>query len=325
MSKEREFSDDRFLIIGGTSKAGTTSLFNYLANHPQICPSRLKETRFFLDLDYPLSSKLRYQTDGPRAYLSFFDCKDREGKENWRFEATPDYLYSPSTPRLIRETLPNVRFIFILREPVSRVRSFYRFGQQRNEIPLNMTFDRYIDLQRSNTDAGFRDRYRHPAFCALQHGRYSLYLKAFLEAFGSSAIHITFYEELRRNPLSFMGSICNGIGIDKGYFQDYSFEIKNQSVKVRSPRLHRLVFEADRKARLFAYNRPRLRSVLGNIGRNVNMMYRKMYVTKAEEVTMSSSTKDFIFWYYREEPTRLKEMLGVEVPWPSYSGSIEPS
>jgi len=48
------FNNREFLIIGGTSKAGTTSLYTYLADHPQICPSALKETRFFLDSDYPL-------------------------------------------------------------------------------------------------------------------------------------------------------------------------------------------------------------------------------------------------------------------------------
>src|SRR5262245_41423321 len=131
------FSDQRFLIIGGASKAGTTSVFDYLAKHPQICPSRAKETRFFLDEDYPQPSEKRYYRDGPEAYLSFF-AKNGGREADWRLEATPDYLYSPNTPRLIRQTLPNVQFIFILREPCSRLLSWYRFGQARNFIPLRM-------------------------------------------------------------------------------------------------------------------------------------------------------------------------------------------
>src|SRR5438034_3846662 len=100
----------RFLILGGTSKAGTTSVYNYLANHPQIC-SLTKETRFFLDPDYPLPSTKRYQRDSPETYLSFFDSGNSQSLENWRFEATPDYLYSAKTPRAIRKTLANVCFI----------------------------------------------------------------------------------------------------------------------------------------------------------------------------------------------------------------------
>jgi hypothetical protein len=48
MKNDANLSAHRFLIIAGTSKAGTRSVFNYLAGHPQICPAE-KETRFFLD------------------------------------------------------------------------------------------------------------------------------------------------------------------------------------------------------------------------------------------------------------------------------------
>ena len=321
MKTATNFSNYRFLIVGGTSKAGTTSVFNYLAKHPQICPSRAKESRFFLDADYPLSSEMRYQKDGPQAYLSFFDSKDRQGEENWRFEATPDYLYSPGTARLIRETLPNVRFIFLLREPVSRLLSFYRFGQQLNEIPRAMTFDRYIELQGDTSGADFPGKYHHPALCALQHGRYSLYLKPFLELFDRSAIHIAFFEDLRRDPHAFMVAICRWAGIDETCFQRYCFEIINKSFGVRHPQLHRVYFETKRKARSLVRHRPRLRSVLRQVGRKVNLAYRRMNVTKREEITMSASTKDFISTYYEEEPARLREMLGIEAPWPKDSGS----
>jgi len=53
-----EFAQKRFLIIAGQPKAGTTSLFDWMAQHPEITPSRLKETRFFLDPDYPLNRPL---------------------------------------------------------------------------------------------------------------------------------------------------------------------------------------------------------------------------------------------------------------------------
>lgn len=60
MDKLSTLANHRFGIIGGGSKAGTTSVFNYLADHPEICAADAKETRFFLDADYPLPSKLRY-------------------------------------------------------------------------------------------------------------------------------------------------------------------------------------------------------------------------------------------------------------------------
>ena len=69
MHEVKRFSGYRFLIIGGASKAGTTSMFSYLAEHPQICASHAKETRFFLDSDYPLSSPWRCAKNGKDAYF----------------------------------------------------------------------------------------------------------------------------------------------------------------------------------------------------------------------------------------------------------------
>ena len=314
----KDFSDYRFLIIGGASKAGTTSMFSYLAGHPQICASEAKETRFFLDSDYPLSSPSRCEKNGKNAYLSFFNCDESRRAEDWRLEATPDYLYSRGTPGLISATLPRVHFIFVLREPISRLLSFYRFGQQLNEIPMAMTFDQYIEVQKNNPGENCPNGYNHPSLCALQHGRYSIYLKRFLELFDRSALHIAFYEELRRDPLAFMSSICRWADIDENYYQHYVFDIKNRSVRMRSPRLHRAYFDAREKARLLIRHRPRVRSLFRGVGRRVNAWYRRMNVTKREEIAMSDSTRNFIAGYYEEEPARLKQLVGVDVPWPKY-------
>src|SRR4026209_2680855 len=148
MNADARQVNQRFLIVAGTSRAGSTAVFKYLASHPQICASSAKETRFFLDADYPLPSKIRYHRNELSSYLSLFDSKDCEYNDHWRFEATPDYLYSHGTPQRIQEAVSNVRFIFLLREPVSRLLSYYQFGRAMNEIPLSMTFDQYIQLQR---------------------------------------------------------------------------------------------------------------------------------------------------------------------------------
>jgi hypothetical protein len=311
-----ELSRQRFLIIAGTSKAGTTSVFNYLATHPQICPSSAKETRFFLDVDYPLPSKRRYEIDGLEAYLSFFDDNGAGRKEAWRLEATPDYLYSPSTPRVIREALPNVHLIFLLREPASRLLSFYRFGQAMNEIPLTMTFDQYVELQSDNLGPTSGEAYQHPAFFALQHGRYSVYLKPFLELFGRSSLHILFYEELRRDPLSFMTTICRSTGIDELYFRSYSFDVLNRTVDVWSPFVHQSYFKVKDGLRRWVRHTPSVRSCLRPIRRGLDGAYKKLNLRKSKKISISRSTELFLRSYYKNEPVALKKLFGIEVPWP---------
>jgi Sulfotransferase domain len=308
-----KFQDQRFLIIGGTSKAGTTSVFNYLASHPEIC-SFIKETRFFLDTNYPLPSEKRYEKNGPEAYQSFFDLADCRPNENWRLEATPDYLYSPNTPAAIRETLANVRLIFILREPISRLLSWYRFGQSVNEISSDITFDCYVDLQKRLGDT-LPPEYRHPAFAALRHGHYSGYLRRFFNVFDKSEIEVFFYEDLRRDPLSFMISMCRSIGIDEAYFRDYSFNVLNKGVQVRNPRLHRAYFETKDKLRDSLRNAPRLRWMFRQLKRSVDFAYTCVNVARKEDTLMSSTTRDFLFSYYADEAGQLRDLVGIDVPW----------
>jgi hypothetical protein len=310
MKNDANLSAHRFLIIAGTSKAGTTSVFSYLANHPQICPAE-KETRFFLDADYPLSSKKRYQKNGPETYLSLFDSGP---PENWRFEATPDYLYSANTPYFIRQSLANVRFIFILREPTSRLLSWYRFARKRSVIANDMTFDDYVRIQRDNSTSFPRER-GHPAFYALEHGRYSLYLRPYLELFGKSSVYISFYEDLQRGALAFIVPICRWLRIDEAYFRDFRFDVINKGSDVHSRYLHKAYMESAQRARHLLRHTPKLRLLLRQIRPRVDAMYEKMNVTKGKKLTMSAATKEFLLLYYRDESTRLKEMLGVEVPW----------
>ena len=290
-------------------------MFSYLENHPQMICSSVKETGFFLDADYPHPSKKRYQRNGLQTYLSFFESEDSHPQENWRLEATPGYLYSPNTPDAIRRTLANVHFIFILREPVSRLLSWYQFGQSMGKIPSRMTFDDYVALQKETADS-FPNRYPRQAFGALRQGRYSTYLERYFEVFGASSIQVLFYEDLRRDPFSFMVKLCKSLGIDETYFQGYTFRVANKGVQVRSPWLLRAYMEANLKLNGPARRTPKpLRRLLRQIQRRIHAAYEKLNVTKEMNMTMSPSTKDFILSYYQDEPARLREMFGVEVPW----------
>ncbi|MEW6715877.1 MAG: hypothetical protein AB1345_00005, partial [Chloroflexota bacterium] len=89
--------EKRFLIIAGTTRAGTTSLFKYLSDHPDVCAASVKETGFFLDADYPNPPPTKYRAeDGLSRYESYFSsCPEKPV----RLEATPGYLYSPGAPQ----------------------------------------------------------------------------------------------------------------------------------------------------------------------------------------------------------------------------------
>jgi hypothetical protein len=131
-----------FIIIG-TQRGGTTSLFNYLIEHPNIMPPFIKETHFF---DY------HYQK-GVNWYRAFFPSsaysKYQERTQQSEFvtgEATPNYLFYPHAPKRIKATCPSVKLIVVLRNPIDRAYSHYH-----HEVRLgieDLTFEEAIERER---------------------------------------------------------------------------------------------------------------------------------------------------------------------------------
>ena len=111
-----------FLIIG-YQKCGTTSLYNYLAQHTNIAPAGRKETHYF---------SISYWR-GINWYKSYFPTiftkKKKGGKTNGKFitgEASPQYIYHTYSLDRIQKTLPNVKLILLLRNPIDRAYSAYQ-------------------------------------------------------------------------------------------------------------------------------------------------------------------------------------------------------
>jgi lipopolysaccharide transport system ATP-binding protein len=111
------------LIIPGAMKAGTTSLFAHLAGHPQLVPAAGKETHYF---DW-------HTRRGPAWYARQF--RRRPGL--LAFEATPYYMFEPRVPRLVRELVPDVKLMFLLRDPVDRAFSHYHNNRRLGREPLS--------------------------------------------------------------------------------------------------------------------------------------------------------------------------------------------
>ena len=101
------------VVILGTQRGGTTSLFDWLATHPRVAPSTTKEVHYFD----------RYYDNGERWYRAHFPLK-RSGR--LAIEATPFLLFSPLAPgRVAADLPPSTRFIVLLRDPVQRAISQY--------------------------------------------------------------------------------------------------------------------------------------------------------------------------------------------------------
>jgi hypothetical protein len=110
-----------FVIIGG-QRCGTTSLYNYLREHPLVLPAFMKETHFFD----------RHYHKGVNWYRGFFplsmqkQASQRTDQQSFvAGESTPSYLFLPHTPERLAGVIPRAQLIVLLRNPVERAYSHY--------------------------------------------------------------------------------------------------------------------------------------------------------------------------------------------------------
>jgi hypothetical protein len=213
-------------IIAGVNKAGTTSLFVSLQAHPQVAISAVKETRYFLPARYgrPL--------DPPSVYASYFAAA---GDRPIRLEATPAYFYGgePLVAEIVKVLGAKTRIIVVLREPVSRLLSFFTFQKTRLRIPEKMTLEEYLRIADAMSDADFTEPDNEKWF-GFRGGCYADYLPAWTDACGAN-LKIVFFDDLMGDPHSTLRGVGSWLGIDPDRFSldDLSSENRTTGFKSR--------------------------------------------------------------------------------------------
>lgn len=190
-------------IIAGAIKAGTTSLFNYLGQHPQVYTSPIKETRYFaFDPSNPDHVSQIYSTYPVRTMEEYLAQFAGVTDELAIGEATPRYLISPCAPANMKAVLPDVRLIYTLRNPVERLYSIY--------------------MMRVTAGFDVKDVYYEcrPGGKQAMANRYSPYFERWLRYYDRSQMKIVLLEDLKSNPKDVFQSICRYLAIDDSFEPD---------------------------------------------------------------------------------------------------------
>jgi hypothetical protein len=203
-----------FLIIGA-AKSGTTSLYEYLRQHPDIYMSPIKETNYYTDEDQILESKaIRSRGE----YEQLFAGVNGERAVG---EATPKYLNAITGIGRIHADLPGVRLIATLRQPADRRYSSYlgRFTNSRETRPPEEV------LQAGN--------YVFEAGC------YYPRLRRYFDVFPREQIKVVLFDDLIARPREIVRSLYDFLGVDPNFAVDTGIR-HNPSVSPRFVPLIRL-------------------------------------------------------------------------------------
>ncbi len=227
-----------FIIIGA-ARAGTTGLYTYLKQHPQVFMSPHKETNFF---SYE-GCALDYQGPG-RDYVnnSITELADYQrifaeaGGARARGEASPLYLYEPQTPERIKAHLPEAKLIAILRNPVEQVYSHFLYARRQMIEPLE-DIAAALDAEEERVAARWQ-----PVFHYARFPRYFEQLSRYRAAFPEEQLRVYLYEDFEADPLSVLSDIFAFIDVDPSFRPDVSYR-PNAGGNPRNHALQSLVME----------------------------------------------------------------------------------
>jgi hypothetical protein len=290
-------------VIGGTEKAGTTSVFDYLSAHPQVCASTRKETDFFRN---------EYSGDrgaDARRYGAYFERCDARAVV--LMEASPGYLGEAATvaPRL-RSLVPDARLLFILRDPVDRFQSSYEFHRGRLNLPPGMGLDDYLqrclDYDRGRTTAsaaGLDPWYLK----VLRFGCYAEFIDVFRLQMPPANLKVMFFESLCRNEREFMVELSAFLRIEREFWTGFRFRPSNVTFSGRNQLVHRWAMRANLLAEPMLRRFPAAKRAL--VG-----AYKALNQEREGYDPMPQATRERLIAYYRPSVAALARQPGVSLP-----------
>ena len=258
-------------IIAGAMRSGTSALNSYLRQHPEVGVSSNKETHFF---DHFFDNGLDW----------YRDLFPEEGKFVAVGEATPNYMFSTTALDRIQRTLPEVKRVVILRNPIDRAYSHYWHDRVRNKVSAE--FDKVV--QEEITGNPSPDAY-------LARGIYRPQLEEILMRFTRDLVLVQIFEEMATDPKSVYSTVCRFIGVDDTFIPDALGDPVNKYIEFRSL-----------AARNWSRRLPgRARNLVGRLNAKREETYPEM----------DTSTRSQLEEYFRVENRRLTELIDIEIPW----------
>lgn len=222
------------LLILGAAKSGTSSLYRYLGQHPQVFMSRFKEPTFFVwegrEYDIrgpgvePIGKRMVKDID---SYLRLFSDGSHE---RIRGEASTGYLHTPGVAERIRHHVPEAKLMAILRNPIDRAYSAFLHAQRLGLEPMS-DFEQALDAEPHRVSTGWIGLTAYTTV-----GMYAEQLERYVAVFPCQQIRIYLFEDLARDPIGLAQDAFRFLGVDDSFEPDVSMQA-NRGSAVRSVRL----------------------------------------------------------------------------------------
>lgn len=277
-----------FLCVGA-AKSGTTTLAEILRQNPNIYLPEYKEVHFF--------DNNEHYKNGLKWYYKEFEKASK--KHKLIGEMTPSYLYMDYVPQRIAESLPDIKIIIILRNPVDRAYSQFKMNLRREFE--NQTFLNALDDESIRINKDYKNKI---LYSYIDRGYYSKQITNYLKYFNKDQIFICLFEDFMKNQVETLKNIESFLDVES--FQ-YDLSIhKNKESKSRV-----------KWFRKYIQNNNKLRNILKKIvpsyrlRRKMSSSLNLLNQTDFKYKKLDQKIKENLYnTYYKDEIEELEKVIG---------------
>lgn len=286
-----------FFIVGAP-KCGTTAMYRYLQQHPDIFMPVIKEPHYFAT---DLEASFFVQEE--EAYLALFHEADSEKRVG---EASTWYLYSEVAPSAIHAFDPAARIIIMLRNPADMMYSLHSHNLYvcEEDIPV------FEDALAAETERK-HGRRLPPKVDLVQNlyyrdaPRYAKRVRRYLDLFDPSQIHVILYDDFKEQTADVYVEVCRFLGVTTEFRPDFPVIYGNK--KITKEKLHGLLMKPPDIVKRASSIVP-----VGLRKKGLRLLYR-LTMRRAPRPEMKDSLREQLQAEFRPEVLELSAMIGRDL------------
>lgn len=295
---KRQFKINAFLV--GAQKAATTSLYDWISQHPEICaPMSMK--------DFPYFAKDDFYAQGSSVLTQEYEkCKD-EVNINTFLQGSVSYMFYPYSIKRIFEYNPESKLILVLRNPKDRAISAHRYfvKMQKETEPFEKAIELEDERMQSND---FRIK---SDLAYLNHGLYGQQLQHIYNIFPRNQVLVLLYDDLKIRPEEITRKAYSFLGVSVDFIPE--FVVKNKTGTIRSPWFQKVIFG---KNRLRTFLVSCINPIFPLHKRTKLRLKLREWNTNTEsdlDENLSEDTLEKLRGYFEEDINLLEELTGFKL------------
>jgi len=292
-----------FFIIGA-HKSGTTSLYEYMSQHPSIFMAKVKEPRFFALSE----DKIKYSGPNDPAASCEYDTLEKYATlfESscdlpLRGEASTLYLYHNKAPKNIKKLVPDAKLIAVLRNPMERAYSNYLYALRDGREVID-NFEEALNLEEERIQEKWG-----PLWHYKRKGLYAMQLERYFKVFNENQIKVIIYDDYKKNPEGICQSIFEFLGVDSSFEPSTGINY-NVSGVPKSSSLHQFLLNPSSFRFLYKF-------IPNTVRKKVKEKLMQINIDRDKEKipTYDHSTHLWLCDYYEDDIRKLESIIGRDL------------